>query len=87
MASRITILCENTVGRLIGSGEHGFSAFIEPNGTVHDRTGVSEQRVIVRDIPQRGGRTLYSRLGDLPLITIVVAILLALIYSARKTRP
>jgi len=26
---RITILCENTVGRLLGSGEHGFSAFIE----------------------------------------------------------
>ncbi len=26
---KITILCENTVGRLIGSGEHGFSAFIE----------------------------------------------------------
>ena len=26
---RITILCENTVGRLMGLGEHGFSAFIE----------------------------------------------------------
>jgi 7,8-dihydropterin-6-yl-methyl-4-(beta-D-ribofuranosyl)aminobenzene 5'-phosphate synthase len=26
---RITILCENTVGRRIGLGEHGFSAFIE----------------------------------------------------------
>ena len=26
---RITIICENTVGRLIGLGEHGFSAFIE----------------------------------------------------------
>jgi 7,8-dihydropterin-6-yl-methyl-4-(beta-D-ribofuranosyl)aminobenzene 5'-phosphate synthase len=25
----ITILCENTVGRRIGAGEHGFSAFIE----------------------------------------------------------
>jgi 7,8-dihydropterin-6-yl-methyl-4-(beta-D-ribofuranosyl)aminobenzene 5'-phosphate synthase len=29
MRSRITILCENLVGRLVGSGEHGFSAFIE----------------------------------------------------------
>ena len=29
MAGKITVLCENTVGRLIGSGEHGFSAFIE----------------------------------------------------------
>ncbi len=26
---KITILCENTVGRRVGSGEHGFSAFIE----------------------------------------------------------
>jgi 7,8-dihydropterin-6-yl-methyl-4-(beta-D-ribofuranosyl)aminobenzene 5'-phosphate synthase len=26
---RITIICENTVGRRIGLGEHGFSAFIE----------------------------------------------------------
>jgi 7,8-dihydropterin-6-yl-methyl-4-(beta-D-ribofuranosyl)aminobenzene 5'-phosphate synthase len=29
MKIRITILCENLVGRLMGSGEHGFSAFIE----------------------------------------------------------
>jgi 7,8-dihydropterin-6-yl-methyl-4-(beta-D-ribofuranosyl)aminobenzene 5'-phosphate synthase len=29
MRLRITILCENLVGHLIGSGEHGFSAFIE----------------------------------------------------------
>lgn len=29
MKTRITILCENLVGKLIGSGEHGFSAFIE----------------------------------------------------------
>jgi len=26
---KITILCENTVGRLVGTGEHGFSAFVE----------------------------------------------------------
>lgn len=29
MVMRITILCENLVGRLVGFGEHGFSAFIE----------------------------------------------------------
>lgn len=29
MKIKITILCENTVGHRIGSGEHGFSAFIE----------------------------------------------------------
>jgi 7,8-dihydropterin-6-yl-methyl-4-(beta-D-ribofuranosyl)aminobenzene 5'-phosphate synthase len=29
MKARITILSENLVGRLVGAGEHGFSAFIE----------------------------------------------------------
>jgi len=29
MKTRITMLCENLVGKLVGSGEHGFSAFIE----------------------------------------------------------
>jgi 7,8-dihydropterin-6-yl-methyl-4-(beta-D-ribofuranosyl)aminobenzene 5'-phosphate synthase len=29
MKIRITVLCENLVGHLVGSGEHGFSAFIE----------------------------------------------------------
>ena len=29
MKTRITILTENLVGKLVGSGEHGFSAFIE----------------------------------------------------------
>ena len=29
MNTRITVLCENSVGRVIGTGEHGFSAFIE----------------------------------------------------------
>jgi 7,8-dihydropterin-6-yl-methyl-4-(beta-D-ribofuranosyl)aminobenzene 5'-phosphate synthase len=29
MKMKITILCENSVGRLVGWGEHGFSAYIE----------------------------------------------------------
>lgn len=32
MKTKITVLCENLVGRLVGSGEHGFSVFIETNG-------------------------------------------------------
>ena len=32
MKTRITILSENLVGRTVGSGEHGFSAFIETDG-------------------------------------------------------
>jgi 7,8-dihydropterin-6-yl-methyl-4-(beta-D-ribofuranosyl)aminobenzene 5'-phosphate synthase len=29
MTARVTVLCENTVGARVGTGEHGFSAFIE----------------------------------------------------------
>jgi 7,8-dihydropterin-6-yl-methyl-4-(beta-D-ribofuranosyl)aminobenzene 5'-phosphate synthase len=32
MKDRVTILSENLVGRLVGAGEHGFSAFIETDG-------------------------------------------------------
>jgi len=40
MKTRITILCENLVGCLVGSGEHGFSAFIETdNGNYLFDTG------------------------------------------------
>jgi len=31
METKITVLCENLVGRLVGLGEHGFSVFIETN--------------------------------------------------------
>ena len=35
MKARITVLCENTVGALVGTGEHGFSAFIETEGVTY----------------------------------------------------
>lgn len=55
----------------------GFSAFISPAGTVYDRTSVSEQEVIYRDIPRRGWiRTWYSHTGDIPWV-VVFAIVLA----------
>jgi len=64
----------------------GFSAFVSPDGEVLERTAVSERAVIVREIPLRIGRTPYSRLGDLPFIVCFVAVLVALLVSARRTR-
>ena len=64
----------------------GFSAFISPTGEVFDRTGVSEQRVLERTINLRSGRTLYSNLGDLPFIVVMVALLGSLAFIARKRR-
>ena len=46
----------------------GFSAFVSPNGTVHQRTAVGETSVRTRRIDVRTGRTPYSRLGNAPFI-------------------
>ena len=65
----------------------GFSAFISPSGQVFDRTGVSEQRVITREVQLRSGRTIYSHLGDLPFILIMITSLIALVITGRRTTP
>jgi len=45
----------------------GFSAFVSPEGRVHQRTATSERAVRVRrDVPLRTGETWYVRWGDLP---------------------
>lgn len=61
----------------------GFSAFVSPQGDVFDRTGVSERRVIVRDVPMREGRTVYSRIGDQTVLIVLVAALLTLVVHRR----
>ena len=63
----------------------GFSAFVSPSGQVFDRTGVSEQHVITREVQLRSGRTIYSYLGDMPFILIMISSLLALLIAGRRT--
>jgi apolipoprotein N-acyltransferase len=63
----------------------GFSAFVSPSGQVFDRTGVSEQHVITREVQLRSGRTIYSYLGDMPFILIMITSLLALLIAGRRT--
>ncbi len=55
----------------------GFSAFISPAGQVFDRTGVSEQRVITRDVTWLPYRTWYSHLGDLTIIALMLVLFAA----------
>jgi apolipoprotein N-acyltransferase len=65
----------------------GFSAFVSPSGQVFDRTGVSEQHVIIREVQLRSGRTIYSYIGYMPIILLMITSLLALlIVGRRKTR-
>jgi apolipoprotein N-acyltransferase len=61
----------------------GFSAFVDDGGGVHQRTDVSEQRVITMDVPLRGGRTWYTNIGNWPWIVALVALLAVSIWRSR----
>lgn len=62
----------------------GFSAFVTPSGAVVDRTGVGEQRVIVGQIDLRDGRTWYSRIGDVALVIVALAVLVGSWLADRR---
>jgi apolipoprotein N-acyltransferase len=55
----------------------GFTAIINSDGDVLQRTSVSEQRVVYADVELRSGNTWYTSLGDGPFIW-----LLALVFAA-----
>ena len=63
----------------------GFSAFVSPDGDVYDRTGVSEQAVITREISLRDGLTWYQRLGEYPFVAGLL-VLLGLSWAGQKGR-
>jgi apolipoprotein N-acyltransferase len=62
----------------------GFSAFVTDEGEVIDRTSVSEQAVIIHEVPLRGGTTWYVALGDVPFWALMSA-LLALAWSRSRS--
>ena len=50
----------------------GLSAFVTPDGDVLQRTAVSERAVIRETVELRAGETWYTRLGDGPIIAVMV---------------
>jgi len=46
----------------------GFSAIVNPDGDVLDRTAISEQRVLYATVERREGLTLATRFGAAPLL-------------------
>ncbi|MEL7156166.1 MAG: apolipoprotein N-acyltransferase [Actinomycetota bacterium] len=51
----------------------GFSAVIDPDGTVRQRTGTSERATLTDTVEMRRGRTLASRVGFWPVLVAAVA--------------
>lgn len=64
----------------------GFSAIIDPTGRVVQRSGISEQRVLIGEVIRRTGFTLYGRLGDLPIIMFAALLLVPALRGQRVRR-
>ncbi len=48
----------------------GYSAVIDHRGRVLARSDLGTRAVIIRDVDLRTGRTIYERLGDLPVLVL-----------------
>jgi apolipoprotein N-acyltransferase len=65
----------------------GFSAIITPNGTIVQRTGISEQRVLEATIQRRTGQTWATRVGDwLALLLAALAVSLGWLETRRNDK-
>ncbi len=66
----------------------GFTAIVDSDGNVLQRTAVSEQKVLYDTIELRTGRTWYTNLGDGPVIAALLVLLgLSIVFSRRRTDP
>ncbi|HZU78650.1 MAG TPA: apolipoprotein N-acyltransferase, partial [Acidimicrobiales bacterium] len=74
-ASRLQAVAE---GRdLVQAAPTGFSAVVDHDGRVLARSSLGPGAVLVRTVGLRTGRTLYERLGDLPVLVLAGAALVA----------
>jgi apolipoprotein N-acyltransferase len=64
----------------------GFSAIIAPDGTIEQRSAVSEQTVLHGTVELRSGTTLYTRLGYGPAVAVALASLALGWLIARRGR-
>ncbi len=63
----------------------GFSAIISPNGAVEARSAISQQRVLQSGaVRRRAGHTIYTRVGDWPVLASVAGLLAAGWLAARR---
>ena len=71
---------------VIQAAPTGFTAIIDSDGDVLQRTSVSEQRVLYADVEMRTGDTWYTRLGDGTFIWIFALVFVASLLLARRDR-
>jgi apolipoprotein N-acyltransferase len=71
-ASRLAAI---STGRwVLQAAPTGFSAIIDPDGTVGQRTAISERRVLQGDVQRRTGQTIATRVGDWLALILAIAL-------------
>jgi apolipoprotein N-acyltransferase len=68
----------------------GFTAIVGPDGTVHERSAISERAVLQATVGLREGTTLYTRVGLLPAWIVAIASLAlgwGAAWRSRRTEP
>lgn len=69
---------------LLQAAPTGFSAIIDAQGRVLERTGVSDQAVLQATVELREGDTWATRFGPWPMLTLALALLAAARTPARR---
>ena len=64
----------------------GFTAIVDADGHVLQRTAVSEQKVLYDTVELRDGRTWYTNVGDGPFIVALLALLAVSLWFTRRRR-
>jgi len=63
----------------------GLTAIITPDGEVIDRTAVSERAVVQGTVETREGLTIYTRLGDWPMLVLGLGLVAGAWFGWRRT--
>jgi apolipoprotein N-acyltransferase len=64
----------------------GFSAIISPKGEITDRLNIGDAKTLIFDVPSQTGRTIYSRIGDAPIIFALLVALTAIQARQKRAR-
>ncbi len=64
----------------------GFSAVISPQGEIVNRLGIGDANTLIVDVPLHSGRTLYSRIGDAPIIIVLLLALISMRFINRRSK-
>jgi len=71
-ASRLAAITNGRV--VLQAAPTGFTAIISPDGTVEQRTGISERRVLEGTVQRRSGETIATRVGDGPALILALGL-------------